>query len=279
VTTGALAPGTLVAVPSGGGWYFLVFIASNRFGDALGVLKETRPAPDLPEDWRGDVLPRPLYTTLKPARRHGWRLLPPRPALVGRFPADPEIYHDKRYHPANPAVGEFGSAEAPDGRLRAITEAEARDAGLLSGEYRQTLLPEDVLTYLERHVGAIVPMVAAARPDPLPEDGEDGVAVMASPDGRHCLTVTDVGDQAASFFADRELQGGGHTWQGVLTALVEMNMPDALPELDIGAEADNLYVHAEDEGLLHRLAELWRATLSDPMRLARVAEHAGDDLE
>jgi hypothetical protein len=142
-----------VAVPDSDGWYFLVYLQSTRFGDGFGILNERRSAPELPADWCGDVLSRAVYTTFKIAREARWRILPAREHLISRFPTTIEIYHSKtHYNLDNPAIGEFGSAEDPNGRLRAVTKEEASEVGLLTGDYDQTMLGGELLMYLRRRV-------------------------------------------------------------------------------------------------------------------------------
>jgi hypothetical protein len=72
----------------------------------------------------------------------------------------------------------------------------------------------------------------------------------------YCLTVTDTDDRTYALFEEMELQGGGYTWEGIVTALAEMRMPEAVLKLRIGAEADNMYVYCPDRAVLERLAQL-----------------------
>ena len=101
------------------------------------------------------------------------------------------------------------------------------------------------------------------------QDGERGF----------CLTVMDADDQTHALFENMELQGGGYTWEGIVTALVEINMPQALPSVRIGAEADNMYAYCQDRSILERLAKLIRNACADHKLLSAAIEHAGENLE
>lgn len=94
-----------------------------------------------------------------------------------------------------------------------------------------------------------------------------------------CLTVTDTDDRTYALFEELELQGGGYTWEGIVTALAEMRMPEVLPLLRIGAEADNMYADCPDRGVLERLAQLIRDACADHELLKAAIKHAGENLE
>ncbi|MCC6133128.1 MAG: hypothetical protein IT186_24625 [Acidobacteria bacterium] len=138
------APGMLLAVPLNTRWRFVLYLGSNRFGDALGILGGSGRTPtNVPEV----LVPhgKPVYSSLREVRSGRWRVTACRPDLMSLFPSMPEIYHAKTgLNLENTRIGEFGSAESPDGRLRQIDSIEARDVGLLDGRYRQVLQPDEV---------------------------------------------------------------------------------------------------------------------------------------
>jgi ribulose 1,5-bisphosphate synthetase/thiazole synthase len=105
------------------------------------------------------------------------------------------------------------------------------------------------------------------------------VSLDLDPTGRYLLHLVDWDDAIAAIFEERELQGGGYTWEGIVQALIEMRMPEALDDLDIGAEADNMYAYSSDRDLLERVADLMREAAADHALLIAAIEHAGDDLE
>src|SRR4051812_17294770 len=94
--------------------------------------------------------------------------------------------------------------------------------------------------------------------------------------GRFFFSIQDNGDdRAAALFEDRGLQGGGYTWEGVLISLLQLKMPDALPHLNIGAEADNMYAYSNDRALLEGVAELVQSAMADRQLLAAAIDNAG----
>jgi hypothetical protein len=101
------------------------------------------------------------------------------------------------------------------------------------------------------------------------EDGESG----------YFLSITDTDDRTYALFEDRELQGGGYTWEGILIALVRLKMADSLPSLKMEAEADNLIVLCEERQVLERVAELVRSATDDHTLLLAAMEAAGEELE
>jgi hypothetical protein len=105
------------------------------------------------------------------------------------------------------------------------------------------------------------------------------VDIFEDDDGRFCLTIQDTDPRTATLFEKRGLQGGGYTWEGVLTSLLQQNLPEALLSLDIGAEADNMHAYCDDRALLEKVAELVRvATTNHKLLIAAIAK-AGEDLE
>src|SRR5262245_10218551 len=87
------------------------------------------------------------------------------------------------------------------------------------------------------------------------------------------LTVTDTDDRTYALFEQLGLQGGGYTWEAIVTALAEMKMPEAFASLRIGAEADNMYVDCPDREVLERLAQLIRDACADHELLKAAMEH------
>jgi Immunity protein 51 len=98
-------------------------------------------------------------------------------------------------------------------------------------------------------------------------------------DGRFCLTIRDSDERTTSLFEDRGLQGGGYTWEGIVTALVELKLPKEIPLLEIGAEADNMFAYCQDRAILERIADLVQSACADHQLLNAAIDHAGEDLE
>jgi len=152
-------PGDVVAIPRAGDEkdvYLAVYITSNkRFGHAFGVLRGHHPLKPFRNDpgRKPSALPLPIYTTLHGVASGRWPVVGHAPDLLALFPSQPEIYHHKKYNQENHRIGPFGAAESPTGELRNLTEQEARDVGLLSDEYTQTMVPEELEAKLRRTLG------------------------------------------------------------------------------------------------------------------------------
>lgn len=148
--SGKLLPSTLLAVPVKEGWRFVVYLASNRFGDALGILSGSGSVATDEASISGPV-GKPVYSSLRSVREGRWKIVGSRPGLSSLFQPEPEIYHAKTgLNVDNAEIGTFGSAESPDGHLRKLDQAEAKAVGLLDGTYRQVRQPEEVEQYLRQ---------------------------------------------------------------------------------------------------------------------------------
>ena len=91
--------------------------------------------------------------------------------------------------------------------------------------------------------------------------------------------MMDASESTYAQFDARGLQGGGYTWEGIVRALVESHLPGALPPLEIGAEADNMYAYSSSRELLEQVADLVRRVDQVPAFLTAAIEAAGKDLE
>jgi len=63
---------------------------------------------------------------------------------------------------------------------------------------------------------------------------------------------------------DRGLQGGGPTWEGLITAAVQIFHPSIEPYLDFDAEGDGLMIWSSERGPLDRVASLVGRIKADP---------------
>jgi hypothetical protein len=130
--------GDVVAIPARGrGFHLASIVARNKFGTGIGVWRDARPAP------RFNALEEPLafgvfYTDDMSIKNGHWPVIGYSELALSKFPTDPELYYKPdSYTGFGPKIGEFGSAEKPDGTLRDVTKEEASRVGLLDGTYRQ----------------------------------------------------------------------------------------------------------------------------------------------
>ena len=149
-----LKPGDILAIPrENGGYYFVIFITSNRFGEAFGIFDGHGQAPYLCTTWEPVPIKDPVYTGKALVVSGRWRQIGHRQDMLDLFPRSPEIYHSKSDNPSNNNIGSYGSAEVSTGELRALTEAEANRIGLIAGTYRQIMIEEQFQKYLQDTLG------------------------------------------------------------------------------------------------------------------------------
>jgi len=56
-------------------------------------------------------------------------------------------------------------------------------------------------------------------------------------------------------------------------------MPDALPQLSIGAEADNMHIYCSNRELLEDVAALIRTAIDYQQLMISAIEHGGEEIE
>jgi hypothetical protein len=105
------------------------------------------------------------------------------------------------------------------------------------------------------------------------------IQISQYPDGRYCLDLIDADERTQALFDERELQGGGYTWEGIVRSLIEMRMSDVLPQLSIGAEADNMYIYCSSRETLEGVATLIRAAIDDQQLMISAIERGGEEIE
>jgi hypothetical protein len=109
----------------------------------------------------------------------------------------------------------------------------------------------------------------------------EGLRIFQQEDGQFCLTIMEPGGLGASYwkiFEEKEISGGGYTWEGLVDSLVMLKMPNANSTYETGAEADNAYITSADRGVLERIAAMIEEAVSDDRLLLQAIENA-DDLE
>src|SRR5262249_30829209 len=149
-----LKPGDILAIPRAkGGHYFVIHIASNRFGQAFGIFAGHRKVPYLSSEWKAVPIKYPVYSGRALVVSGRWKRIEHREDLLDLFPKSPEIYHSKSDNPSNDRIGPYGSGETASEELRDLTEAEAKEIGLIRGTYLQGMLEEQFEKYLQRTLG------------------------------------------------------------------------------------------------------------------------------
>lgn len=146
-------PGDLFAIPRDqGGYYFVVHVASNQFGEAFGILAGHYEAPMLPNGWIAVPIRHAVYTGKALVANGRWKCFANRQDVLRLFPQTPEIFHAKSDNQTDPCIGPFGSGEKPSGQLREIGEAEAKDLGL-GRDYRQIMVEEQFERFVRASLG------------------------------------------------------------------------------------------------------------------------------
>lgn len=149
-----LKPGDIVAIPAkDGGWHLVVFITKNRFGFAYGILLGRHALKPPSPQWQPEALAHPIYSGQRAVASGRWQVVGNNPDLLALFPSDPPIYHSKMSWPNEDQIGPFGSAESASDRLRPISKQEAKEVGLLTGEYRCVLMEDEFEEFLANRLG------------------------------------------------------------------------------------------------------------------------------
>jgi hypothetical protein len=133
-------PGDVIAIPVDGGYRLAVMITRDGRGMALGLFSGAMATPRAGALDPASAKRYPVYTGEHLVADGTWPVVGHDEGLLAAFPSEPEIYHSP--DPAWSGIGEFGSAETADDVMRDISEAEAREVGLLDGTYSQVYLEE-----------------------------------------------------------------------------------------------------------------------------------------
>ena len=107
---------------------------------------------------------------------------------------------------------------------------------------------------------------------------ETELNIFEAEEGKFCLTITETDDATYDLFEEMELQGGGYTWEGIVNSLINIKMPNLLQKLEMGAEADNMYVYCNEREQLVLLKELALSATKDHSLLIK-AINAAEEIE
>ena len=147
-----LKPGSIVAVPRHlSGYYYLVHLTNNCFGESFGLIDGHFLTTDLNESALLKPYRKYVYTDSEYVRKQRWQIIGLRPDLLLYYPEDPEIFHRKSNNVDNPDIGDYGSAENSEGILRSLTEEESKSIPLDSS-YQYVLLESEVENFLNRQL-------------------------------------------------------------------------------------------------------------------------------
>jgi hypothetical protein len=149
-----LKPGDILAIPRRkGGYYFVIFITSNQFGDAFGIFVGHKKIPYVSPKWNPTPVKYPVYSGDALVVKGRWKRVGDREDLLRLFPKSPEIYHSKSDDSEDDEIGRYGSGETASGKLRNLAESEAKEIGLTQETYRQVILEEEFEDHLQDTLG------------------------------------------------------------------------------------------------------------------------------
>ena len=97
-------------------------------------------------------------------------------------------------------------------------------------------------------------------------------------DGKHGMIVGSEDPETVEFFHDRDLDGNGHTWNGVVDSIARLEMTAEYDKLDWSPEADDLLVLSADSDLLQRLSDLVQQYVSDESKMELALENADPEM-
>jgi hypothetical protein len=142
--------GDVIAVPMEPGRYrYVVVVARNRFGTALGARAGSGPLRPPARPRR--AASRPRYVGTESIEDGTWPVVGHDEEALAGFDPDPEIFHVPR--PGGHArIGPYGAAERAGGALRDLTQEEAREVGVLEPGYAVALLTDEFEEELRRLV-------------------------------------------------------------------------------------------------------------------------------
>ena len=94
------------------------------------------------------------------------------------------------------------------------------------------------------------------------------------------LVISDVGQNAYAVFEEHGLQGGGYTWLGIVSALCQRAIPDVLCSVFyMDAEADNMYLIAQNDGVLDAVEQCVRPVFENAAVLAALVTELDEQIE
>lgn len=92
-------------------------------------------------------------------------------------------------------------------------------------------------------------------------------------DGRFGVIFDDFGP-TQDLLEEKEFEGGGYTWHGIVEALVRLYHPDLAKELEFDPESSMFVARSANEQALHQVAELIQRAQNDPEVLQQAIDNA-----
>lgn len=134
-----LTRGDVIAIPASNGEFFLVVFLTKNAGLAFGIVDGTHRIRPIDDNWNPKTLKHAVYSGDRLLREGRWRVVGRCEHICERFPDEPDMYLDAASHnesfPDNPT--KYGVALLAGGATRHVSEQEAREVGLLTGDYEQ----------------------------------------------------------------------------------------------------------------------------------------------
>ncbi len=103
-----------------------------------------------------------------------------------------------------------------------------------------------------------------------------GNTLIEHPEFGFSLTVYDHRPETLRFMESNELQGGGPTWVGLITAALTIESPKTLHEIEFDDEADMVVIYSESKSALLTVQSRVKKLMSDRAFLNKCIEKSRD---
>ena len=111
----------------------------------------------------------------------------------------------------------------------------------------------------------------------LAEDNLVGNSIEHHPEIGHFMNVFDHPPQTLEFMQNNELQGGGPTWMGLITAALNIESPSTLGQISFDDEADGVLVTSDSDSHLMVVQSYVSLLMSDEAFMAQCITRAQTD--
>ena len=122
-----------------------IMIEKTSFGTGYGIFNKRYSSFSFKQLVSDEVLKYQLFTVDTPVQEGVWKIMFNDKNLLNRFPKTLEKFHSPLlFDSAKP----YGLGETSDGTLRKLSKEEAEEIGILSKDFDQVLLPEELKDFL-----------------------------------------------------------------------------------------------------------------------------------